>query len=130
MGAMYPAGGRATPDVSALGQGYQVYVDGDVETIGGTSASTPVFAGMISLLNEARIKAGKPAMGYLNKFIYQNSDAFTDVTVGTNKICRFGPIKYGFPCAKGWDPVTGLGTPIFSKLLAAVLKAGSEEVIV
>jgi len=129
--AMYPAGGRATPDVSALGQGYQVFAEGGLESIGGTSASTPAFAGMISLLNEARIKAGKPAMGYLNKFLYQNSDAFTDITVGTNAIGRgTGPLKYGFPCAKGWDPATGLGTPDFAKLLAAALKAGSEEVIV
>merc|ERR1712157_136876 len=98
---------------------------------GGTSASTPVFAGMVSLLNEARIKAGKPAMGYLNKFLYQNSDAFTDVTVGTNAIGRGnGPIKYGFKCAKGWDPATGLGTPIFSKLLSAAMADGANEVIV
>merc|ERR1711862_379753 len=74
--------------------------------------------------NEARIKAGKPAMGYLNPFLYQNPDAFTDITVGTNAIDRGGEkVKYGYACAEGWDPATGLGTPKFGKLLTAAMKA-------
>jgi len=96
----FPTGGRATPDISALGEGYQVVQNGRVQSVGGTSASTPAFAGFVSLLNEARQKAGKPAMGYLNPFLYQNPDAFRDVTVGTNAFGRgTGPIEYGFPCA-------------------------------
>ena len=54
----FPPNGRATPDVSALGEGYQVYVSGKVQSVGGTSASSPAFAGYVSLLNEARFKAG------------------------------------------------------------------------
>jgi len=127
----FPPGGRATPDISALGEGYQVVVNGHVHSIGGTSASTPAFAGMVSLLNEARLAAGKKPMGYLNPFIYQNPNAFTDVTVGTNAIGRGnGPIKYGFKCAKGWDPATGLGTPIFDKLLSAAMTAGPSTIVV
>eukprot|EP00940_MAST-03C_sp_MAST-3C-sp2_P003326 g3326.t1 len=118
----FPANGRATPDVSALGEGYQVYINGNVQSIGGTSASAPAFAGMVSLLNEARSQNGQNAMGFLNPFLYQNEDAFTDVTKGTNAIGRgTGPIAYGFNCTKGWDPATGLGTPVFSKLLKAAL---------
>jgi tripeptidyl-peptidase-1 len=126
----YPPGGRATPDVSALGEGFQVVANGQVSSIGGTSAAAPTFAGLVSLLNEARIKAGKPAMGYLNPFLYQNADAFNDVTVGTNAIGRgTGPIKYGFACAKGWDPATGLGTPNFEKLLSKAM-AGSDASLI
>jgi tripeptidyl-peptidase-1 len=122
----FPAGGRATPDVSALGEGFQVVANGEVESVGGTSASAPTFAALVSLLNEARIKAGKPAMGYLNPFLYQNPDAFTDITVGSDKIGRGGEkLKYGYDCAKGWDPVTGLGTPIFTKMLAAAMKTST-----
>ncbi len=120
----FPTTGRATPDVSALGEGYQVVTNGKVGAVGGTSASAPAFAGMVALLNEARIQAGKKSLGFLNPFLYQNADAFTDVTKGTNAIGRgTGPIKYGFNCTAGWDPATGLGTPIFSKLLEAALKA-------
>jgi subtilase family serine protease len=114
--------GRATPDISALGEGYQVLINGRAEAVGGTSASTPAFAGLVSLINDARIQAGKKQLGFLNPFLYQNADAFTDVTLGTNAIGRGnGPIAYGFNATAGWDPATGLGTPIFGKLLKAAL---------
>ena len=88
----YPAKGRGTPDVAALGEGYQVVVGGHVTAVGGTSASSPAFAGMMSLINEARLSAGKPAMGFLNPFLYKNAETgFTDVTLGSNKIGRGKP---------------------------------------
>ena len=65
----YNAKGRGTPDVSALGEGYQVIVGGRPTSVGGTSASSPAFASMVSLLNEARMQAGKKPMGCLNPFI-------------------------------------------------------------
>ena len=51
------SGGRATPDLSLLGEGYQVLMDGRVLSIDGTSAAAPAFAGMISLLNEVSTRA-------------------------------------------------------------------------
>jgi tripeptidyl-peptidase-1 len=115
--------GRGTPDVSALGEGYQVLQNGRIMSVGGTSASAPVFAGMIGMINEARIQAGKPPMGCLNPWIYQNADAFTDVVLGNNAIGRGEfTTPAGFNCTKGWDPVTGVGTPIFNKMLAAAMK--------
>jgi len=120
----FPPLGRATPDVSALGEGYQVYEGGKVESVGGTSASSPAFAGFVSLLNEARFKAGKKQMGFVNPFLYANPDAFTDIVKGTNAIGRgTGPLKYGYAAAPGWDAATGLGTPLVDKLLAAALAA-------
>lgn len=114
--------GRATPDVAALGEGYQVIVGGRPNSVGGTSASSPAFAGLISLINEARMKAGKPTMGFLNPFLYKNEDAFFDVVLGSDKISRGGgPMPYGYNCSKGWDPATGLGTPLFDKLMAAAM---------
>jgi subtilase family serine protease len=123
--ASYTKTGRATPDVGALGTGYTLIVHGQVQPgVGGTSASAPVFAALVSLLNDARSQAGKPAMGFLNPFIYQNEAAFYDVTVGSNKIGRGGaPLLAGSNCSKGWDPVTGVGTPIYPKLLKAALDA-------
>ena len=121
---MYPQNGRACPDTSALGENYQVIANGELQPhAGGTSASTPVFAAMVSLINEEREKQGKGSMGFLNPFIYSNPQAFTDVTVGNNAIDRSGfPAKYGFQCTKGWDPVSGMGTPKFGALLEAAMK--------
>ena len=119
----FPAGGRGTPDVSALGEGYMVLQNGLVSPVGGTSASTPAFSGMIGLLNDARIKSGKKQMGFLNPWIYKNTDAFTDITKGNNAIGRGQfTLPYGFNCTQGWDPITGVGTPVFSKLLKAAMK--------
>ena len=87
-------------------------------------SSSPALAGYVSLLNEARFKAGKPQMGFFNPFAYQNPDAFTDVIRGTNAISRMGgKLKYGYAAAPGWDAATGLGSPQFDKLLAAALVA-------
>jgi len=120
---VFPAYGRATPDVSGLGEGYQVLQAGEVLMVGGTSASAPMFASLISLINDARLQAGKTQMGYLNPWIYKNTDAFTDVVLGNNGIGRGWDqyLKYGFNCTKGWDPVTGVGTPIFDKMMAAAM---------
>jgi len=107
--------------VSALGDGFQVVQGGQVIVVGGTSASTPTFAAIVSLLNEQRWMKGKNSLGYLNPLLYSiaaaNSSAFFDVTVGNN---QYSCCKVGFPCAPGWDPVTGLGTPNFAVLQALV----------
>ena len=125
----YAPTGRATPDVSALGEGFQVVMGSVVGSVGGTSASTPTMAALVSLLNEARVQKGLPPMGLFSTFAYANPQCFNDVTVGTNAIGRgTGPIPYGFNCTKGWDPATGVGTPIFPCLLkAALAAAGAEE---
>lgn len=122
----YNPSGRATPDISGLGEGYQVVVSGRVEAVGGTSASTPMFAGLVSLLNEARMQNGQSRMGFLNPWLYQNSMNFKDVTQGTNAISRGGQaVKYGYNTASGWDPATGLGTPKFAGLLSAAVASDS-----
>jgi len=123
--ASYDKGGRGTPDVSALGTGFPIISDGRVMPgVGGTSASTPVFTAIVSLLNEARLAEGKGPLGFLNPWIYQNADMFLDVTLGSDKVGRGGfPLPEGFNCTTGWDPITGFGTPVFSKLLAAAKKA-------
>jgi len=119
----FPPRGRGTPDVSALGEGYQIYVDGDIKAVDGTSASAPAFAGLISLINEARFQAGKTQMGFLNPFLYQHPEAFFDVVDGTNAISDGGgQLEFGYAAAAGWDAATGLGTPHFDKLLAAAMK--------
>jgi len=60
------------------------------------------------LLNSRRVDNGKPALGFLNPFIYQNPQGFQDVTQGKN---TGGMQEYGFSAVKGWDAATGFGTP-------------------
>jgi len=119
--ADFNAKGRGTPDVSALGEGFQVVVSGATQSVGGTSASAPTFAGLVSLLNEARLQKGQKQLGFLNPWVYQHSSLFTDITQGTNAVGRgTGPSAYGYACEKGWDAATGVGTPKFDQILAAL----------
>lgn len=111
----FDSSGRGTPDVAAHGIGFTVVVNGNDDSVGGTSASAPTFAAVISLIND---QLNAP-LGFLNNFLYQNADALNDITQGNNKhsCCP------GFQCTTGWDAVTGLGTPDFQKLLAAAKAA-------
>jgi len=124
----YNASGRATPDVSALGsEEFQVIVKGNTISVGGTSASTPTFGSIVTLLNDIRLNKGLPTLGFLNPLLYQiaakNSSAFFDVTVGNNYWpCKCSPNINGFDCGAGWDPATGLGTPNYEVLKDEILK--------
>jgi tripeptidyl-peptidase-1 len=56
--------------------------------IGGTSAASPTVAGLVALLNDARIAAGKPSLGFLNPLIYKlNGYGFHDIVVGNAPGC-------------------------------------------
>lgn len=103
---------RAYPDVSALGLNLVSVWLGELFPDGGTSASTPLVAGIITLLNEARAQVGKKPIGFLNAIFYAHPEMFNDVTVGSNPGCGTD----GFKTAPGWDPVTGLGTPNYPKM--------------
>ncbi|KAK7739386.1 hypothetical protein SLS63_001729 [Diaporthe eres] len=103
---------RGFPDVAAIGLNVATVFNGSTYGVGGTSASAPIFAGIVTLLNEARIAAGKGPVGFLNPTFYSNPDAFNDITIGNNPGCGTN----GFNATPGWDPVTGLGTPNFQKL--------------
>eukprot|EP00051_Salpingoeca_urceolata_P029799 m.491036 g.491036 ORF g.491036 m.491036 type:complete len:585 (+) comp29051_c0_seq1:231-1985(+) len=119
---LFNASGRATPDVAAVGTNYVVYSGGgSAGTLSGTSAATPTFAGMVTLINDALIGAGKPPVGFVNPALYAAGPAGAagvDVTTGNNKD---GNCPNGFAGAAGWDPVTGLGTPVFEKLKAILM---------
>ncbi|KAB8304299.1 hypothetical protein EYC80_003711 [Monilinia laxa] len=104
---------RGYPDISANGVNYVVAVDGVFSLIYGTSAAAPVVGAIITLINAARINAGKKPVGFVNPVLYAHPDVLNDVTSGGNQGCGTA----GFESVKGWDPVTGLGTPNYPKLL-------------
>ncbi|KAI5467250.1 peptidase S8/S53 domain-containing protein [Mariannaea sp. PMI_226] len=122
----YNVGGRGFPDVAALALDYQVMNHGEVQQAGGTSSASPVFGSMIALINSDRMNKGKPPMGFFNPWIYGfGIDGFKDITEGKSAGCAGTSIwrlpspvipQAGWKAAKGWDPVTGLGTPLFDQL--------------
>lgn len=120
-------GARDVPDVSLAASGdhdgYLVYVSGGLYSVGGTSASSPSFAGIVTLLNHyltAKAIQAKPGLGNINPTLYtlaQNSaGAIHDITVGNNIVpcvakstgCSTG--SFGYSAGAGYDMVTGVGS--------------------
>ena len=136
--------GRGVPDVAALGDPQtgllvgqtQAFPDGnyyDEYRVGGTSLSSPIFAGLMALLDQAR---GRPH-GFANPLFYQQASAFYDVVSTKTAVARRNYVNgvdategtvgrlrtfddySGSPTqhtGAGWDNVTGLGTPTSSFL--------------
>jgi len=130
--------GRAYPDFSAVGHNLMVVVNGQLFPVDGTSASAPIFAGIISLLNEYRAEQNMPPMGFINPILYQiarsNPSAFNDIVIGQNRCgLYFFPdgttplcCPQGYIAEIGWDAVTGLGTPNFKILQQEVVKVATK----
>jgi kumamolisin len=100
---------RGVPDVAGNADpdtGYNILVDGEQIVVGGTSAVAPLWAGLIALLNQ---QLGT-RLGYVNPALYalaEPDNGFNDITEGNNGAFSAGP---------GWDPCTGLGSPIGNTL--------------
>lgn len=111
------AGGRGVPDVAGDADpatGYMIRVDGSNMVIGGTSAVAPLYAGLLALANQQN---GRSA-GFINPILYaaKAKTAFRDITQGNNG---------NFSAGTGWDPCTGLGSPIAPQFINAVKPAKS-----
>jgi tripeptidyl-peptidase-1 len=111
---LYNSKGRAYPDLSAQGLYFAYFWNGTESNISGTSASTPLMSAILALVNDALLSSGRPVLGFLNPWLYKTGyKGFTDVTLGSAVGCD----TLGFPAVKGWDAVTGFGTPNFPKLV-------------
>lgn len=101
--------GRMIPDVAADADpdtGYQVYVHGAMTIVGGTSAVAPLYAGLFASFGTK--------LGFVTPTLWQNQNAFHDITQGGNGYFNAGP---------GPDPCTGIGSPIGTKIAALFTKA-------
>lgn len=109
--APVPEFGRGLPDVAANAMAYKTLVSGtapeDFEPVGGTSASTPVWASLVIRMNQALGRR----LGFLNPTLYNDvRGVFRQMTWGTNGAYDARPeLK--------WNACTGLGVPNGKKLL-------------
>ena len=96
------------------GEAYYVFVGGSAYLISGTSASAPVFAGLVSLVNSYRLYQGWSSVGSINSAIYSNNGVFANDVVSGDNYCTSNSSRccasVGFTCDSSWDPVTGFGS--------------------
>ena len=83
---------------------------------------------MVSLVNAARVAAGKGGVGWLNPTLYKYSSQFSkDVTSGNNRCVEGGGCcPTGFTATTGWDPVTGWGSINFANFKALLTSLGNQ----
>jgi tripeptidyl-peptidase-1 len=93
--------GHGIPDVAAIGQNLAIYNGGEFILEGGTSASSPIFASIVTRINNARMDVGKKPGGFINPVLYAHPYVLNDITNGTNPGCGTS----GFEASAGWDPV-------------------------
>ncbi|KAH9010010.1 subtilisin-like protein [Lactarius hengduanensis] len=111
----YNPGGRGVPDIALQATELPIVIKNVIREVSGTSCSAPIAAGIISLLNDYRISNGRSPLGFLNVLLYGIClGGLNDITSGSNPGCNTD----GFSAVPGWDPVTGLGSLDFERLVA------------
>jgi hypothetical protein len=121
---------RNVPDVAMVAFDVWIVANGEGSSVGGTSAASPLWAGLIALANQQGAAAGQPAVGFANPALYAigRSDGydscFHDITTGNNTTDQ-SPDKYY--AVVGYDLCTGWGTPSGSNLIAALLAPPAES---
>lgn len=109
----FNSAGRGFPDVAARADAYMIATNGGWRPVYGSSASNPVFASMITLINSERMHAGKGSLGFINPALYSNPDILNDILTGANEGCG---VDEAFRATRGWDAVTGLGSPDYERM--------------
>ena len=126
-----PDGARDVPDVALLAVNFVIAENGELSFfdasfngrgVDGTSGSTPLFAGIVTLLNQylSPFQPAQPGQGNINPTLYSiaqsNPDAFHDIVLGDNLwhcsggLGCLGSGELGYLAGSGYDQVTGLGS--------------------
>jgi len=112
---------RGYPDVGGIGENVCNLDPGSpCSLVAGTSASTPLWASLITLLNQDRLNAHKTPLGFVNPIIYKMYDTnpdlyFNNNFTATNNGGECGT-ALGFNSVHGWNPLVGCGSPNFAEI--------------
>ncbi|HEX4084043.1 MAG TPA: protease pro-enzyme activation domain-containing protein, partial [Chthoniobacteraceae bacterium] len=125
---------RECPDIAAAADpdyGALIVLDGESQQIGGTSWSSPTWAGMCALINQARIGAGESSIGLLGPKIYPllsgsnypgtYNTTYRDITSGNNATANSSG---NYPATVGYDCCSGLGAPLLGNVVPLLVDSG------
>ena len=96
---------------------------------GGTSLSTPQWAGLVAIANAVRATTGKQPVGALHSTLYGQiasvpgtyASVFSDITASSNGTCSLCTARIGY------DALTGLGTPNVTSLLTTLTGTAANQ---
>jgi kumamolisin len=114
--------GRGVPDVSANASpnsGYPIILNGALSPFpaNGTSASAPLWAGLIAVVNAAL----NESVGFVNPVLYAlGSSVFRDIIAEPGATDNSLNGVTGYPVGPGWDACTGWGSPKGNALLTGL----------
>jgi uncharacterized repeat protein (TIGR01451 family) len=116
---------RNSPDVAMTADAiWIIYDNGTSGSVGGTSASAPLWAGFTALINEQAAGLAKPPIGFINPAIYAlgksagYSTNFHDITTGNNTNTSSPTLFYA---TAGYDLCTGWGSPVGLNLINSLV---------
>jgi subtilase family serine protease len=113
---------RGVPDVSVAMNSYGLWFDNIVQSFGGTSASSPIMAGILARFMS--LSGGRrPIPNAIHSVLYANLNAYYDVTSGNNATVSY---SNGYAASSNWDPVTGVGVPYGDKVQQLVSSGGTK----
>jgi len=127
----FNSSGRAYPDITALAHHFMIVERGESLAVDGTSASSPLTAGIFALINDNIMNNGGNPLGFLNPALYtayaSNTGIAQDVTYGNNTTTEKSGLGLRPPCttagygaSQGWDAVSGIGSPNYPQLLQSL----------
>jgi kumamolisin len=113
-----PTAMRQVPDVASSADEFHaatVYLQGVIFPVGGTSWSSPTWAGLCALMNQAREDSGFADLGLLAPHLYPliGTSSFRDITVGDNATPTSNKL---WKATVGYDKATGIGSPLVQAL--------------
>lgn len=111
-GGIYNRLDRGIPDVSANRVHFLSFNIGEEKPTSGTNVSAPIWGAIVAMIKAKRAEIGKAPVGFINTVLYEHPEVFHDIRSGNNPGCGTA----GFEAVKGWDLVTGLGTPNYPAL--------------
>jgi kumamolisin len=123
-GVIAPASGgsrfrRNVPDVALDSDpmtGYSIYANGAWAVYGGTSCAAPLWAAFMALVNQQRVSAGRPVIGFVSPTIYRigKSAVYAKVFHDVADLSSNGYYR----AIQRYDLATGWGSLIADALLA------------
>lgn len=136
-GSVHGGKSRGVPDVAynaAIGHGVLTYLNipgipAGMYIFGGTSAGSPQWAALVAIADQ---KAGG-SLGFINSALYKISQDsttyaanFHDITSGNNAALEINSTPAvvsipGYNATAGWDPTTGVGSPVADNLVDALI---------